>query len=77
MNIGDYLHFRAGSDWDLYYEILAFNKKSTRIAAPVRKRPMGAKAIHIVTETSNFSSGTPVLTINGTRYPVRIQKLKE
>ena len=76
MNIGDYLYFRAGSDWDLYYKILGFNAKSIRIAAPLREQPEDAKTIHRVTSTSNFSSGTPTLTINGDLYPVRIQKRK-
>ena len=74
MNIGDYLHFRAGPDWDLYYRILGFNAKSIRIAAPKCELPAGAKTIHIVTCTSNFSSGTPLLTINGERHRVRIQR---
>ena len=77
MNVGDYLHFRAAHDWDLYYRVLGFNKKSVRITAPVGERPADAITIHRVTETSNFSSGTPTLTINGDRYPVRIQIRKE
>ena len=74
MNIGDYLHFRAGSGWDLYYKILRFNEKTMRIAAPLGEQPADAKTIHRITCTNNFSSGTPILTINGNRYPVRIQK---
>ena len=77
MNIGEYLHFRAGKDWDLYYRILGFNAKSMRIAAPLRECPADAKTIHRVDCTSNFSSGMPILTIDGGRYPVRIQKRKE
>jgi hypothetical protein len=77
MNIGDYLHFRIRSDWNMYYRIMGFNAKSMRIAAPLSERPTDAKVIHQVTSTSNFSSGTPILMINGDRYPVRIQKEKE
>ena len=77
MKIGDYLHFRVGPDWDLYYRILGFNSKSMRIAAPESECPADAKVIHRVTHTNNFSSGTPTLTINGDRYPVRILKRKE
>ena len=76
MNIGDYLHFLVGADWDLYYKILDFNSKSMRIAAPLGECPADAKTIHRVTRTSNLSSFTPLLTINGDRYPVRIQKPK-
>ena len=76
MNVGDYLHFRARSDWDLYYRILGFNAKSIRIAAPLDIQPADTKVVHRVTSTSNFSSGTPVLTINGDRHRVRIQKRK-
>ena len=76
MNIGDYLHFRAGSDWDLYYKILGFNAKSMRITAPLSECPADAKIMHRITRTSNFSSGTPILTINGDCYPVQIQKQK-
>ena len=77
MRIGDYLHFRAWADWDLYYRILGLNNKSMRITAPVSECPAGAKIIHRISRTSNFSSGTPTLTINGDRYLVRIQKRKE
>ena len=76
MNIGDYLHFRAGYEWDLYYKILGFNAKSIRVAAPLGKQPTDAKVVHRVDSTSNFSSGTPILTINGEHYRVRIQKRK-
>lgn len=75
MNVGDYLHFRL-ADWNMYYEILGFNAKSMRIAAPVSERPADEKTIHIITSTSNFSSCTPILTINGDHYPVRIQREK-
>ena len=77
MNIGDYLHFRVGADWDLYYRILGFNAKSIRIAAPLSERPDEATIIHRIARTNNFSSGTPILTINGDLYPVRIQRQKE
>jgi hypothetical protein len=76
MDIGDYLHFHTASDWNLYYRILGFNAKSIRIAAPLTEQPTDAKAIHRITETNNFSSGTPILTINNVRYQVRIQKRK-
>ena len=76
MNVGDYLYFRVCSDWELYSKILGFNAKSIRIAAPLDKKPADAKVIHKVTRTSNFSSYTPVLTINGKQYQVRIQKGK-
>ncbi len=76
MGIGDYLHFRAASDWNLYYKILGFNAKSIRIAAPLSEQPTDAKAVHRITDTSNFSSGTPIFTINNVRYQVRIQKRK-
>jgi len=64
---GQYLWFRTAEDWNLYYKIISINKASISVSAPGNTKPPNHETttVHRVLSTSNFSSGTPLLTIEG------------
>ena len=74
MHVGDILHFKVSHGWDLYYEIIKINKKSLSILCPESVKPERARTIHKVTATSNFSSASPMFTINGVKHQVYLKR---
>ena len=79
MKPGQYLWFRLCEDWNLYYKIIRINNASISISAPgdTETPDPESDVIHRVLETSNFSSSTPILTIDGFgKHRVRIQRTK-
>jgi len=73
MKQGDILYFKAAEDWQFYFEILGFNKKSIKISKALEK-PTEPKTTHIISKIKGFGTCTPSFKISDIWYQARMQK---
>jgi len=72
LKAGNYLVFKASTDY-LYYKILGFSGKTIKFSGVVDEPIPDDAVVHKITEIRGFGCKKSTLTIDGIKYPSRIQ----